>query len=97
MNLKKVPLQGNLSFHWQVVLDNSLRIIEWLLRENKTIRENFAVRWQEYEEVLTSGLMAKNITVRREFCESMETLLLESAETHFEVFQPVFKLVYGNF
>ena len=67
-NLRKVPTQGALLFHEQVVLDNSLRIIEWLLRENELIREEFAAKWQDYLDAFTSGLMAKNTTVRRMFC-----------------------------
>jgi hypothetical protein len=34
MNLKKVNSHATLSFHSQVVLDNTLRILEWLLRDN---------------------------------------------------------------
>jgi len=41
-NLKKLNVQSQLSFHSQVVLDNSLKILEWLLKENIIIREHFA-------------------------------------------------------
>ena len=41
--------------------------------------------------------MSKNVLVRKMFCEAIKTIMLESAESNIEIFQPFFRLVYGNF
>jgi hypothetical protein len=41
--------------------------------------------------------MSKNSTVRRMYCETVETILTDSAAEHLEIFEPIFRLVYTNF
>lgn len=96
-NLKRLNAQNQLSFHSQVVLDNTLKILEWLLRENEAIRQHYAVRHAEYDPILTAGLMAKNPLTRRAYSAAVETIIEESADEHFDIFEPFFRLVYGNF
>lgn len=68
VHLKKVNSASVLSFHSQVVLDNTLRIMEWLLRENETIRAHYAAKYAEYDPILAAGLMSKNPLVRKMYC-----------------------------
>ena len=42
MNLKKINAQSQLSFHSQVVLDNTLKIFQCFLKENEHIQAHFS-------------------------------------------------------
>lgn len=86
MNLKKINAQPQLSFHSQVVLDNTLKILQWFLKENEHIRAHFAEKHADYDSLLTTGLMSKNATVRRMYCEAVETIISESAADNIEIF-----------
>jgi hypothetical protein len=52
-------------------MDNSLKILEWLLRENEIIRAHYAKLHSEYDPILTAGLVAKNQHIRKMYCEAV--------------------------
>jgi hypothetical protein len=60
--------QHQLSFHSQVVLDNTLKVLQWFLKEDESIQSHFGEKHSEYNSILTTGLMSKNATVRRMYC-----------------------------
>jgi hypothetical protein len=80
-----------------VLLDNILRILEWLLRENEGIRKHYAESHEEYDPIITAGLMSKNSVIRKMYCEAVKNILVETAETQIDIFVVFFWLVYGNF
>ena len=79
------------------MLDNTLRILELLLRDNENIRSHFVTSHAEYDPIITAGLMSKNATIRKMYCEAVENVMTESADKHIEIFEPFFRLVYTNF
>jgi hypothetical protein len=57
------------------VLDNTLKILQWFLKENEHIRAHFAEKHADYDTILTTGLMSKNSTVRRMYSEAVENII----------------------
>jgi hypothetical protein len=41
--------------------------------------------------------MSKNPFIRRMYCEAIKNIMVECADSHIEIFEPFFRLVYGNF
>lgn len=96
-NLKKVNTQGLQTFHSQVLLDSTLKILEWLLKENEAIRKHYAENHTEYDSIIATGLMSKNSLIRKMYCQAVKNILIQTADTYIEVFEAFFWLVYGNF
>ena len=69
--MKKINAHPQLSFHSQVVLDNTLKILQWFLKENESIRAHFAEKHADYDTILTTGLMSKNAAVRKMYSETV--------------------------
>jgi hypothetical protein len=70
-NIKNISSLDELSFFNKVLLDNSLKLFQSCLSSNKEIRNVFIEKEGEYDEVLISGLMSKNLDIRVMYCSAI--------------------------
>jgi hypothetical protein len=82
-NLRKINTQTNLGFYSKVVLDNTLRILEWFIKNNPSIRSYYLANQEEYNAILTTGLMSKNPVTRKMYCEAIEEVITGTVEDNF--------------
>lgn len=77
-NLSKLP-SGGLTFYGKVLLDNTLKIMDYFLKEDNRIREDFIEKHEDYEGILIVGLMSKDTEIRKMFSNAIEEIIMTTA------------------
>jgi hypothetical protein len=97
MNLKKINGKTKLDFYSKVLLDNTLKLVDYCLKTNEEIIDHYVGKHEEYDLILSSGLMSKNNEIRKIYSTSIEKIVEDTVESKFIIFEIFFNLIYRNF